>query len=146
LKPHISRYIIVNLGNSLHRLTVQLIAKSYADRLGTTSLFENERLFNDTHKKKMATAFDVNLSAQELVDMLPTGVAILDQNDESVMVNRRFRELISCSSARSFECWSQSIHPDDFDRIATAYFEASCSKHAIASSSAPTAEPLRGVF
>ncbi|KAJ5829170.1 uncharacterized protein N7525_007423 [Penicillium rubens] len=79
----------------------------------------------------MAAAFDVNLSARELVDMLPTGVAILDQNDESVMVNRRFQELMTCSSARSFECWSQSTHPVDFDRIATAYFEASCSKHAI---------------
>jgi hypothetical protein len=79
----------------------------------------------------MAAAFDVDLSAQELADMLPTGVAILNQNDESIMVNRRFRELMTCSSARSFECWSQSIHPDDFDRIATAYFEASRSKHAI---------------
>lgn len=63
--------------------------------------------------------------------MLPTGLAILNQNDESIMVNRRFRELTTCSSASSFECWSQSIHPDDFDRIATAYFETSRSKHAL---------------
>ena len=79
----------------------------------------------------MAAAFDGNLSAQELADMLPTGVAILNQNDESIMVNRRFRELMTCSRAKSFECWSQSIHPDDFDRIATAYFETSRSKHAL---------------
>ncbi|KAJ5283440.1 hypothetical protein N7505_001420 [Penicillium chrysogenum] len=79
----------------------------------------------------MAAAFDVILPAQGLADMLPTGVAILNQNDESVMVNRRFRELMTCSSARSFKCWSQSIHPDDFDRIATAYFETTRSKHAL---------------
>ncbi|KAJ6097268.1 hypothetical protein N7499_001642 [Penicillium canescens] len=79
----------------------------------------------------MAAAFDGNLSAQELADMLPTGVAILNQNDESIMVNRRFRELMTCSRAKSFECWSQSIHPDDFDRIATAYFETSRSKRAL---------------
>ncbi|KAJ5328749.1 hypothetical protein N7452_009139 [Penicillium brevicompactum] len=79
----------------------------------------------------MSAAFDGNISAQELADMLPTGLAILNQNDESIMVNRRFRELMTCSSASSFECWSQSIHPDDFDRIATAYFETSRSKHAL---------------
>ncbi|CAI7592501.1 unnamed protein product [Penicillium glandicola] len=79
----------------------------------------------------MSAAFDSNISAQEFSDILPTGVAILNENDESIMVNRRFRELMTSSSARSFECWSQSIHPDDFDRIATAYFETSRSKHAL---------------
>ncbi|KAJ6103670.1 hypothetical protein N7486_003892 [Penicillium sp. IBT 16267x] len=79
----------------------------------------------------MAAVLDGNLSAKELADMLPTGVAILNQNDESIMVNRRFRELMTCSGARSFECWSQSIHPEDYDRVATAYFETSCSKHAL---------------
>ncbi|OQE26942.1 hypothetical protein PENFLA_c006G00409 [Penicillium flavigenum] len=33
----------------------------------------------------MATAFDDNISVQELADMLQTGVAILNQNDESIM-------------------------------------------------------------
>lgn len=94
----------------------------------------------------MAAAFDVDLSAQELADMLPTGVAMPNQNDESVMVNRRFRELMTCSSARSFECWSQSIHPDDFDRIATAYLRPHAQNMPFASSSALAAEPLRGVF
>ncbi|KAJ5935958.1 hypothetical protein N7454_005256 [Penicillium verhagenii] len=79
----------------------------------------------------MAGVLNGNISAQELADMLPTGVAILNQNDESIMVNRRFRELMTCSGARSFECWSQSIHPEDYDRVATAYFETSRSKHAL---------------
>ncbi|KAJ5652592.1 hypothetical protein N7507_010018 [Penicillium longicatenatum] len=59
----------------------------------------------------MAAIFDGGISAQELADMLPTGVAILNQNDESII--------------------SQSIHPEDFDRIATAYFETSRSKGAL---------------
>lgn len=62
--------------------------------------------------------------------MLPTGVAILNQNDESIMVNRRVRELTTCSSARSIDCWSQSIHLDDLTGQ-PLLSETSCSKHAI---------------
>jgi signal transduction histidine kinase len=79
----------------------------------------------------MAAVLDWNLYGQELADMLPTGVAILNQNDESIMVNRRFRELMTCCAARLFECWSQSIHPEDYDQVAPAYLETSCSKHAL---------------
>ncbi|KAJ5545609.1 hypothetical protein N7494_003194 [Penicillium frequentans] len=79
----------------------------------------------------MASVPDGCFSAQDLADMLPLGVAILNQNDESIMVNRRFRELMTCCSARSFECWSQSIHPEDFDRVVTAYLETLHSKHAL---------------
>lgn len=79
----------------------------------------------------MAAVLNGHFSAQDLADMLPIGVAILNQNDESIMVNRRFRELMTCHSARSFECWSQSIHPEDYDRVATAYFETSHSKQAM---------------
>ncbi|OQD78065.1 hypothetical protein PENANT_c092G01627 [Penicillium antarcticum] len=79
----------------------------------------------------MATIFDGDVSAQELADMLPTGIAILNHDDESIMVNRRFRELMTCCTARSFECWSQSIHLEGYDRVATAYREASRSKLAL---------------
>lgn len=79
----------------------------------------------------MAPVPDGCFSAQDLADMLPTGVAILNQNDESIMVNRRFRELMTCCSVRSFECWSQSIHPEDYDRVVTAYLETLHSKHAL---------------
>ncbi|KAJ5135315.1 uncharacterized protein N7515_004593 [Penicillium bovifimosum] len=69
--------------------------------------------------------------AQELADILPIGIAILNHRDESILVNRRFRELMACHNAKSFQCWSQSIHPEDYDRVATAYFEALKSKHAL---------------
>jgi hypothetical protein len=94
----------------------------------------------------MAAVPNLNLSAQELADMLLTGVAFLNQNDESIMVNRRFRELMTCCSARSFDCWSKSIHPEDYDRVATAYLETLRSKHALCIESALAAKSLSGVF
>ncbi|GAQ09493.1 hypothetical protein ALT_6814 [Aspergillus lentulus] len=66
-----------------------------------------------------------SISAQQLADMLPTGVAILNHRDEAIFTNRRFRELMTTLDPRSFDCWSQSIHPDDFDRLAEAYHDAS---------------------
>ncbi|RHZ55480.1 hypothetical protein CDV55_104293 [Aspergillus turcosus] len=66
-----------------------------------------------------------SISAQELADMLPTGVVILNHRDEAIFTNRRFRDLMTTSNPRSFDCWSQSIHPDDHDRVATAYHDAS---------------------
>ncbi|RHZ63626.1 putative sensor histidine kinase/response regulator [Aspergillus thermomutatus] len=66
-----------------------------------------------------------SVSAQELADMLPTGVAMLNHRDEAIFTNRRFRALMTSCNPRSFDCWSQSIHPDDYDRLATAYHDAS---------------------
>ncbi|GIK00094.1 hypothetical protein Aspvir_004109 [Aspergillus viridinutans] len=66
-----------------------------------------------------------SISAQQLADMLPTGVAILNHRDEAIFTNRRFRDLMTKCDPRSFACWSQSIHPDDFARLAEAYHDAS---------------------
>ncbi|RDH35001.1 hypothetical protein BDQ94DRAFT_177131 [Aspergillus welwitschiae] len=72
-----------------------------------------------------------DVSAQQLADMMPIGLAVLDHQDGSVFVNKRFLELTTCTSERAFECWCQSIHPEDFDRVAAAYREASQSYHAL---------------
>ncbi|GKZ37270.1 hypothetical protein AbraIFM66950_008727 [Aspergillus brasiliensis] len=72
-----------------------------------------------------------DVSAQQLADMMPIGLAVLDHQDGSVFVNERFLELTTCTSDRAFECWCQSIHPEDFDRVATAYREASLNQHAL---------------
>jgi signal transduction histidine kinase/ActR/RegA family two-component response regulator len=66
-----------------------------------------------------------SISAQQLTDMLPIGVAILNHRDEAIFTNRRFCDLMTKFDPRSFDCWSQSIHPDDHDRVAEAYHEAS---------------------
>ncbi|CAI7678757.1 unnamed protein product [Penicillium pancosmium] len=79
----------------------------------------------------MADSFNVNITAQELADMLPTGVVILNCRDEPVFSNQRFRELTTCYSAKSFGCWSKSIHPEDYNLVSDAYFEALRSRNAL---------------
>lgn len=71
------------------------------------------------------------VTAQQLADMLPTGVAILNHNDDAVFVNECFRELMTSKTARTFDCWSSSIHPDDYDHVAKAYHDASRTKSAL---------------
>ncbi|CAG8904576.1 unnamed protein product [Penicillium egyptiacum] len=76
----------------------------------------------------MTFTFNQNVSAQQLADILPNGVAILNHRYELVSVNRRFRELIPCPSLNFSECWLRSVHPDDYDRVATGYREVATSK------------------
>ncbi|EKV04879.1 CheY-like superfamily [Penicillium digitatum] len=76
----------------------------------------------------MTFTFNQNVSAQQLADILPNGVAILTHRYELVSVNRRFRELIPCPSVNFSECWLRSVHPDDYDRVSTRYREVATSK------------------
>jgi signal transduction histidine kinase/CheY-like chemotaxis protein len=76
----------------------------------------------------MTFNFSRNISAQELADILPNGVAILNHQYELVSVNRRFRELITCFSSDFSKCWLRSVHPDDYERVASAYFDVARSK------------------
>ncbi|KAJ5176775.1 uncharacterized protein N7482_002652 [Penicillium canariense] len=75
--------------------------------------------------------FHPNVTAQQLADILPNGVAILNHQHELISANRRFRELIPCSTANFRECWLQSVHPDDYERVDTGYREAARSKQAL---------------
>lgn len=76
----------------------------------------------------MALAFNENVSAQDVADILPIGLAILNDQDELVSVNHQLLELIKCFSAKFSECWFSSIHSDDYERVATGYREAARSK------------------
>ncbi|KAJ5567294.1 CheY-like superfamily [Penicillium sp. DV-2018c] len=69
----------------------------------------------------MSFDFSRNISAQELADILPNGVAILTNQYEIVSVNRRFRELVTCFTSDFSKCWLHSVHPDDYERVATEY-------------------------
>lgn len=71
----------------------------------------------------MSLDFDQNVSAQKLVDILPEGIAILNHQYELLSVNRRFRELIPCANDNFHECWLQSVHPDDYDRVAATRYD-----------------------
>ncbi|KAJ5942531.1 hypothetical protein N7516_002699 [Penicillium verrucosum] len=76
----------------------------------------------------MTFTFNQNVSAQQLADLLPNGVAILTHQYELVSVNRRFRELIPCPSVNFSEDWLRSVHPDDYERVSNGYREVATSK------------------
>ncbi|KAI9036813.1 hybrid sensor histidine kinase/response regulator [Aspergillus affinis] len=72
----------------------------------------------------MALPFSGTISAQQLADLLPSGIAILNTRDESIFVNRRFEELAVSHAPTTFDRWSPSIHEDDYDRVARGYADA----------------------
>ncbi|KAJ5504415.1 CheY-like superfamily [Penicillium fimorum] len=76
----------------------------------------------------MTFTFKQSVSAQQLADILPNGVAILTHRYELVSVNRRFRELIPYPSVNFSDCWLRSVHPDDYNRVSTGYREVATSK------------------
>ncbi|KAK1062870.1 hypothetical protein LTR74_009950 [Friedmanniomyces endolithicus] len=58
-------------------------------------------------------------------EMLPSGLAILDHKAHAVFVNQHFYTLTTHKGDHhSFTSWPQSIHPDDYPRVMTAYQEA----------------------
>jgi signal transduction histidine kinase/CheY-like chemotaxis protein len=79
----------------------------------------------------MTFNFDRNVTAQQLADILPNGVAILNHRYELISVNRRFRRLIPCASVNFSECWLRSVHEDDYERVATEYGEVAESHQAL---------------
>ncbi|CAG8198443.1 unnamed protein product [Penicillium salamii] len=79
----------------------------------------------------MTFTFSKNVSAQQLADILPNGVAILDHRYQLISVNRRFRDLIPCPTANFSECWLNSVHKDDYERVANGYRETADSKRGL---------------
>lgn len=79
----------------------------------------------------MTFNFSPDVSAQQLADILPNAVAVLNDRYELISVNRRFRELIPCQTANFSECWLNSVHRDDYDRVATEYRETANSKQSL---------------
>ena len=58
-------------------------------------------------------------------EMLPSGLAILDHKAQAIFVNQHFYELTThLSNDQSFKSWPQSIHPEDYERVMSAYLEA----------------------
>ncbi|KAL4886069.1 hypothetical protein BJY04DRAFT_213606 [Aspergillus karnatakaensis] len=71
--------------------------------------------------KDMASLHQGNICAQQLADTLPVGVAILNYRDEIAFVNRRFRDLTASDLSIGLDCLSESVHKDDYDRVAVDY-------------------------
>jgi signal transduction histidine kinase len=62
---------------------------------------------------------------RRFVEMLPSGLAILDQRAQAIFVNQHFYDLTTHRGEdKSFMAWPQSIHPDDYERVLDAYRHA----------------------
>ncbi|KAF1933410.1 two component histidine kinase 1 [Didymella exigua CBS 183.55] len=74
---------------------------------------------NDGQKDAMQTQL-----FQRFAELLPNGLAILDKELEAIFVNDGFFRLTTNKMANEFRAWPESIHPDDYDRVMTAYRKA----------------------
>jgi signal transduction histidine kinase/CheY-like chemotaxis protein len=79
----------------------------------------------------MSLDFHPIASAQQLADVIPHGLAILNHNYELVSGNLNFQTLIPCSDANFLDCWLQSIHSDDVNRVNGCFNRAESSKAAL---------------
>ena len=61
---------------------------------------------------------------QRFAELLPNGLAILDSEAEAIFVNDGFFKLTTNKIQNEFRAWPESIHPDDYERVMSAYREA----------------------
>jgi signal transduction histidine kinase/CheY-like chemotaxis protein len=58
---------------------------------------------------------------QQLVDILPVGVAVVNPSDEIVFKNTRFQDLTASHCTVGLDCLAQGVHADDYEELADAY-------------------------
>ena len=61
---------------------------------------------------------------QRFAELLPNGLAILDKDAEAIFVNDGFFKLTTNKGSNEFRSWPESIHPDDYEDVMTAYRKA----------------------
>jgi PAS domain-containing protein/NTP pyrophosphatase (non-canonical NTP hydrolase) len=61
---------------------------------------------------------------QRFAELLPNGLAILDKDAEAIFVNDGFFKLTTNKGSNEFRSWPESIHPDDYEDVMTAYRQA----------------------
>jgi NTP pyrophosphatase (non-canonical NTP hydrolase) len=61
---------------------------------------------------------------QRFAELLPNGLAILDSEAEAIFVNDGFFKLTTNKIQNEFRAWPESIHPEDYERVMSAYREA----------------------
>lgn len=71
-------------------------------------------------KSQQADASQASLFLR-FAELLPNGLAILDKDAEAVFVNDAFFKLTTNKGQNEFRAWPESIHPDDYDTVMTAY-------------------------
>jgi PAS domain-containing protein/NTP pyrophosphatase (non-canonical NTP hydrolase) len=78
---------------------------------------------NDEPNPKQPDGMQTQLF-QRFAELLPNGLAILDKGLEAIFVNDGFFKLTTNKKANEFRAWPESIHPEDYDRVMTAYRKA----------------------
>lgn len=73
----------------------------------------------------MSWNFDADVTAQQLVDILPNGIAVLNHQYKTISASRRLQQLIPRLESNFRDCWLRSVCADDHDRAVAGYNEAS---------------------
>jgi signal transduction histidine kinase len=61
---------------------------------------------------------------QRFAELLPNGLAILDKDAEAIFVNDGFFKLTTNKGNNEFRAWPESIHPEDYEVVMSAYRRA----------------------
>ncbi|KAK1915271.1 hypothetical protein P3342_003078 [Pyrenophora teres f. teres] len=74
-------------------------------------------------KTEQADSMQTNMF-QRFAELLPNGLAILDKDAEAIFVNDGFFKLTTNKGNNEFRAWPESIHPDDYEDVMSAYRKA----------------------
>ncbi|KAH6866645.1 two component histidine kinase 1 [Alternaria rosae] len=84
---------------------------------------ESQQKGKHNSKTKQADSMQTNMF-QRFAELLPNGLAILDQDAEAIFVNDGFFKLTTNKGNNEFRSWPESIHPDDYEDVMAAYRKA----------------------
>ncbi|KAJ5283388.1 hypothetical protein N7505_001368 [Penicillium chrysogenum] len=71
------------------------------------------------------------MSAQQLADMLPVGVSIVNHEDARAFVNKRFEGFTGAQEPTGWGCLSRTIHTNDHGRVENVYQTALSTRTAL---------------
>lgn len=81
---------------------------------------EAQQTHNHTGGQQSADSRQTQLF-HRFAELLPHGLAVVDSEAESIFVNDAFFKLTTNKTKNEFRAWPESIHPDDYDRVMSAY-------------------------
>lgn len=84
---------------------------------------ESQQKGKHNSKTEQADSMQTNMF-QRFAELLPNGLAILDQDAEAIFVNDGFFKLTTNKGNNEFRSWPESIHPDDYEDVMAAYRKA----------------------
>jgi signal transduction histidine kinase/ActR/RegA family two-component response regulator len=79
----------------------------------------------------MAPDQQEHMTAQQLADILPVGVCIVNHEDTRAFVNKRFEDFTGPQEPTGWACLSRTIHPNDRGRVEDVYQTALSTRTAL---------------